>query len=711
MRRRTLFIAGLSAVIVAFGSWAVLPRIRAKQATRPPAPATSALAYRERTPFEPSETLLDGKLGKGWEDWGWGPHTLGDAGALRVDFGAYGGVILHHAELSASYGALVFRYRAPKGYEDFLGVALKSGLLDEKVLPHVDVLMRHEALLDDGWREVMAPWAALNPSGVPFDRVVIQARRFIGHDGVEVDKVVLTKPRPVPPGTAAASRKISLAMHCEKPATRISPLIYGIAGNVWATYATARRMGGNPMTRLNWDLGVWNTGNDWYFENVKAERPSFWIEEDLTHHVKSALVVPTIGWVSKDASSVGFPVSKLGPQKAQDPGRPEAGNGQKKDGKPIAPGPPTETSIAAPPELIRKWIQALRDGDRAKGVRSVDMYILDNEPNLWSTTHRDVHPDPLSYDELLDRTVRYASAIRGADPDAVIAGPAEWGWTGYFYSAKDQANGGLLHLDRRAHGNAPLLAWYLRKLREYEAEHGVRLIDVVDVHFYPQVDGIYGEGARTDPDSAALRIRSTRALWDPAYKDESWIGEAVELIPRVRTWIQENYPGRGISIGEWSFGAEQHMSGGLAVAEVLGRFGQQGITSAFYWLCPAAGTPAFYAFRAYRNFDGKGASFLDWSVPTTETSGVSFFASRNDDRSRFVAVLLNLQPETAADAEIDLSSCAESASGRVFEYRDGGAGFADVGMSATEGRGVAHVRIEPYSMKVLDLSVLKPPAH
>jgi hypothetical protein len=716
-RKWTLAVTGLAAVVL-FASWAVLPRLRRAS----PAPSASASSrptrgYRERIPFDVAEVVLDGKLGKGWEDWGWGQHDLPESGGMRVELGAYGGVILHHDEISASYGALVFRYRASKPYDDLVRVALKPVQGDDKAIPHVDVDARHAAMLEDGWYEVMVPWAALNPSALPFDRIVIQSRLFLANEQVELDKIVLTKPTPAAAGTATSVRKVSLAVHCDAPPTRISPLIYGIAGNVWATYATARRMGGNPMTRLNWDLGVWNTGNDWYFENVKAERPSVWFEEDLSHGVKGALVVPTIGWVAKDATSVGFPASKFGEQKAHDPGRPEAGNGQKKDGKPIAPGPPAQTSVAAPPELIRKWIQSIRESDRARGVRSVDMYILDNEPNLWNSTHRDVHPDPLSYDELLDRTERYAKAIRDADPEAVIAGPAEWGWTGYFYSAKDQEHGSLLHLDRRAHGDQPLLAYYLRKLREYEKEHGVTLLDVVDVHFYPQVSGIYGDSARTDAEGSAVRLRSTRALWDPDYKDESWIGEPVRLIPRLKEWISENYPGRGISIGEWSFGAEQRMSGGLAVAEVLGRFGQQGITSAFYWLCPAPGTPAFYAFRAYRNFDGKGGAFLDWSVPTTEASGVSVFASRDEGRTHFVTVLLNLQPETAADAEIDLSTCGDAFSRRSLEYRDGTAGFVAAEAPAGPARGgekrkpgVLHERIEPYSIKVLDLTILKPPA-
>src|SRR3712207_7920754 len=43
---------------------------------------------------------------------------------------------------------------------------------------------------------------------------------------------------------------------------------------------------------------------------------------------------------------------------------------------------------------------------------------LDNEPMLWNETHREVHPVPMSYDELRNRTYRYAAAINAVDPGA-----------------------------------------------------------------------------------------------------------------------------------------------------------------------------------------------------------------------------------------------------------------------------------------------------
>ncbi|HEY3494612.1 MAG TPA: glycoside hydrolase family 44 protein, partial [Polyangiaceae bacterium] len=618
-RLRGAKIAALAVLSTVAATIAVAVTVNRGEPDEPPPPAAAGAA-RERLPYAVLEAAFDGSLGKGWKDWGWGARELADAGPARVRFSEFGGFVLRRERPGRRAGAVVFRYRARAEPSEFLDLSLGSESAKPNTFPRVRVAERYVAELDDGWREVLVPFQELNPTDASFDRIVLQAARVLGSDfWVEIDKVVLTEPGPksgwsgtLPP------RPARLKVRCDRPAHAISPLIYGISHGVIKTGESAVRIGGNPMTRHNWELGAWNTGSDWFFENVGDEkiRLSDWIDEAHENKLSVALVVPLIGWVAKDRTSSGFPKASFGEQRAHDPHRPEAGDGFKKDGTKLAPGAPTQTSVAAPPELIEQWIRKLREQDAARGARGVHQYILDNEPNLWHVTHRDVHPQPLSYDELLDRTLRYASAIRRADPEATIAGPAPWGWTEYFYSAKDVEQGGVgLRLDRRAHGDVPLIPWYLKQLAEHEKRTGTRLLDVLDVHFYPQAEGVYG-GHKTDSESAARRLRSTRALWDPDYKDESWINEPVELLPRLKRWVAQNYPGRGISIGEWSFGALDHMSGGLAAAEALGRFAEHGVTSAFHWARIEEKTPAFQAFRAFRNFDGRGGRFLDWSVST-----------------------------------------------------------------------------------------------
>jgi len=477
---------------------------------------------------------------------------------------------------------------------------------------------------------------------------------------------------------ASDDAPVTLALDCRRAGHRVSPLIFGIGHSErsdpqralpWELGAAAVRWGGNSASRYNWELGnAWNTGSDWFFENVDySGRPgpayARLIDEDRAHGLATALTVPIIGWVAKDTRSKSSPVE----------------------------GPPERTSVPAPPEMIGRWAETLR----ARGERP-QMFILDNEPMLWHETHRDVHPQPVGYDELLERTLRYGTAIRRADPDAVIAGPALWGWPAYFYSARDAVAGFARHPDRKAHGDVPLLVWYLHQIQAYEEKTGVRILDVLDVHFYPQAHGV-GVGTSGDGDARteALRVRSARGLWDPAYRDESFIDEPVRLLPRLREWVDANHPGLGISIGEYNFGGEGMVSGGLAVAEALGRFAEANLTSAFYWTAPPRGSPAFWAFRAFRNFDGEGGRFQDLFLQAVSLDRLSLFVSRDEPGKRLVVVAANAR-DVPARVRLRLEDCGEASQLRQFIFEGG----------EPRSQGVAgrEATLPPQSIDVLDVS-------
>jgi hypothetical protein len=168
--------------------------------------------------------------------------------------------------------------------------------------------------------------------------------------------------------------------------------------------------------------------------------------------------------------------------------------------------------------------------------------------------------------------------------------------------------------------------------------------------------------------------------------------------------VAENAPGLGISLGEYSFGAAEHQSGGLAQAEALGRFGTEGLTAAFYFVMPPKNSPAYWAFRAYRNFDGQGGRFLDLSVPVqAQGQNASLFVSRTENGEHLVAVALNFDPEEAVAADIDLSRCSAGYKERVFTYGGGPAGFV-AGPASQASSGALRRTLPPYTMTVLDLT-------
>ena len=94
------------------------------------------------------------------------------------------------------------------------------------------------------------------------------------------------------------------------------------------------------------------------------------------------------------------------------------------------------------------------------------------------------------------------------------------------------------------------------------------------VHYYPQ-GGEFGNDT-----SSAMQLprnRSTRSLWDPNYVDQTWINDRVKLIPRLRSWVNTTItPERRSAITEYNWGAEGHINGATAQADIYGIFGREG---------------------------------------------------------------------------------------------------------------------------------------
>ena len=320
---------------------------------------------------------------------------------------------------------------------------------------------------------------------------------------------------------------------------------------------------------------------------------------------------------------------------------------------------------------MKDWIKYLvgRYGTAESG--GVAFYNLDNEPMLWDDTHRDVHPKPTSYDELRDSTYQYAAAIKESDSGAKTLGPTLWGWTAYFYSALDWEPGGSWWndpQDRNAHGGTPFVEWYLQQMKAYEDQHHVRVLDYLDLHNYPQASGVSLAPAG-DTATQALRLRSTRSLWDPTYVDESWIDEPVRLIPRMHEWVDANYPGTKLAISEYNWGALDHINGALAQADILGIFGREGLDLATLWSPPSASQPGAFAFRMYRNYDGQGGTYGDTWIRSTSAnqSKLAIYGAQRSDDGALTLMVINKTGENLS-SDLNLSGFNPGGSAEAYRY-------------------------------------------
>ncbi|WFE37324.1 glycoside hydrolase family 44 protein [Micromonospora sp. WMMD998] len=464
------------------------------------------------------------------------------------------------------------------------------------------------------------------------------------------------------PEPALAAAGPALAVDTTAGRHAISPYVYGMN---FADEALARelrlpvhRYGGNATTRYNFRNDTTNRASDWYFENIPNDNPDpdslpdgsesdRFVQRNKATGTDTIMTVPMLGWVAKDRSrACGFSVAKYGPQESTDPWAPDCGNGKKPDGSLITGNDPEDTSVAVGPQYVADFVTHLKERFGAAGNGGVRFYNLDNEPDLWHATHRDVRPAGLGYDELRDRTYEYAAAIKEADPGAKTLGPVGWGLNSIFYSGLDQDTCGRTGCwsnppDKAAHGGQDLGPWYLDRMREYEQEHGTRILDYFDVHLYPQQSGVSGSDAG-DAATQALRLRSTRQLWDPTYVDESWINQPVRFIPRLRELADQHYPGTKIAMTEYSWGGYGSLNGALAEADVLGIFGREGLDLASLWTAPTADQPVANAFRIYRNYDGKGGAFGETSVRATSADQdklAVYAAERASDKATTLVVV------------------------------------------------------------------------
>jgi hypothetical protein len=521
---------------------------------------------------------------------------------------------------------------------------------------------------------------------------------------------------------------VTLTVEASRELRAISPLIYGVAvagkDDLDATGARLNRWGGNPNSRYNWEAGsAWNAARDWEFRNYgetdgTAQAPSSaadaFIAVTRNTNAEPVLTVPAVGWVARngrqESRSLDVPASGGPPAPGSRDNIAGYDAAANRRATSIRSRARKDSAFADPPDLDDdtvyqdEWVNHLvrRFGSAASG--GVRYYVIDNEPDLWSETHTDVHPVQLGYDDSLGIFLEYATAIKDVDPTALVLGPALSGWTAYFFSARDRGGDNFRSRpERRAHGGMPFLPWWLQQVRQYDERVGRRTLDVLDVHYYPQAPGVFSDAA--DDETNARRLRSTRSLWDPGYADESWIGEPIRLIPRLREWIDQFYPGTKLAIGEWNWGADKTMNGALAIAEVLGIFGREGVDLAAYWTFPPHGSPGASAFRMFTNYDGQGHGFGDVALAARSSApdDVTVFASRDAVTGDLLVLAINKRADADLHSTFRLNAFDPAAVSLYRLTRDDPAAIASAGITAAPG-GEITVTLPAYSITLLRIS-------
>lgn len=650
-------------------------------------------------------TIYSDSLQTPWENWSWG-STVNLNSTAKIHAGSSSIA----TTITAAWGAL---YLAAPGFDDsgytnlsfWISGGAKGGQQLVLMAQLGGAAQEPGVLLDrlptNTWKYYSIPLSDLgvansyNLSGIWFqDQSGAAAPVFY------LDDVVLLAGTTPPPTNLPVALRVDAQMNRHP----ISPLIYGVAfassNQLALLNATANRSGGNAETRYNWQLNAHNKGFDWYFESIPddSDVPGASADEFVANSrdggAESLLTVPMIGWVPKVGQGrtnlTSYSIAKYGTQTKNDyEWFADAGNGiSTSNSTPITWNDPYDANYPTNSSFQTAWLRHLTNkwGTAASG--GVRYYCMDNEHSLWHSTHQDVHHVGASMQEIRDRIFDYGSAVRSVDPNAIILAPEEWGWSGYFYSGYDQQYGAQHgwgnYPDRNTNGGWDYMPWLLDQMRRHETNTHTRLLDYFTLHIYPQ-SGEYSKD--TSPATQTLRNQSTRALWDTNYVDASWIGAVVKLIPRMKDWVATYYPGTKIGITEYSWGADEHINGATAQADVLGIFGREGLDLATRWTVPDLGTPAFNAMKLIRNYDDHRSAFGDTSVSATARPNLdlcSAFAAVRSSDGALTVLVINKQLKAGAALTLALTNFPSGVKAQAWQLTSANviSRLSDVNVSA-----------------------------
>jgi len=459
------------------------------------------------------------------------------------------------------------------------------------------------------------------------------------------------------PVNATADVTITVSPSITKP---ISPYIYGINFYSGITGAppllTFDRAGGNRWTAYNWETNASNAGSDYIYSNdnylsssnVPAEAVRTFIAGDQAKGVASLVTFQLQGLVSADENG---PVSTTNPP---DLTRFKTVVDKKitVSNVPFTMTPPTTDANVYMDEFL--W--ALDQRFTGMGIFGANpthptFVSLDNEPELWNSTHLEVQGSAaVTSDSYITKTINLAKALKDQFPNVVIFGPVHYGFQG-MYNWQGELNA-------TPSGTNWFPDKYLQALKTASTMYGKPLVDVYDFHWY--VEEYDSNGTRilnltsttlTDA-QVQLIVQSPRALWDPTFTDvgnsNPWIyrelgSTPINLLGRLQAKINAENPGMKISITEYENGGWNHIAGTIAQADNLGIFGSQGLFAASFWPPNGTYSYALAGFRAFRGFDGANASFGDISLQATSSNvqNVVVYASTDSTtpgRTVFVAI-------------------------------------------------------------------------
>ena len=439
----------------------------------------------------------------------------------------------------------------------------------------------------------------------------------------------------------------------------ISPCIYGrnnslsdnpsqpTASKSWQIYQDAgvkffRESGGNNSTKYNWRKKL-SSHPDWY-NNVYSHDWDFAAQSLHANmpEAKGLWAFQLLGYAAKTGAynfnDWGYNGSQWWEGVSNNwcgGGGPVLGSGNPNTY--LEPWP-ADSTVA----ILKRWFDQL-----GLSKEQFQYWNMDNEPEVWHSTHDDVMPQAIPAEDYIQRYVAVATRARILFPEIKIVGPVftnEWFWYNW-------QNGTVPDL-QNPNKKYSWVEYFIKRIAEEQQRTGLRLLDVLDFHFYPnsnrdvtlQLHRVFYDTTYDYPGANGCKV--INGGWDNSITKEY-------IFKRSNDWL-DKYMGanQGVTMGITEMGAlYQEDPNVIAVcyASLLGTFAENNVELFAPWDWYTGQWEVLHLFTQY-------AGSIAVRSTSSQNTLVSAYSSINTDKNTLSVVLVNRDVANSQSVNLSLKN-------------------------------------------------------
>jgi len=463
---------------------------------------------------------------------------------------------------------------------------------------------------------------------------------------------------------ALFSQDVVITVNAVDAKKAVSPFIYGRNGSFSNSFGTAssasditlfkeaglrlaRENGGNNATKYNWRKKI-SSHPDWYNNVYDHDWDN--ISKNIVANVPDMQVMWAFQLIGKVASNKNNNFNDWSYNQSQwwsGCSQNLAGGGivntsggslAALNGNPLLYTQDWPADSTA--EVLNHWF-----GSKGIGLNSTNFqyWDMDNEPEIWSGTHDDVMTSQLAATAFMDKYFAVAKKARALFPGIKLCGPVtanEWQW--YKYGSE------TLNINGKYYS---WLEYFLKRVADEQKATGIKLLDVVDIHWYPgesadvdvlQLHRIFYDKTYVYP--GANGIKSINGGWDTSQNKEY-------IFQRISDWLTLYFgANHGITIGmsESGINSANANVNSVLYASLLGTFANNGVELYTPWSWKVGMWETLHLFSRYAKNN---------SVTSTSTleNIVSGYTTVSNNADSMTVILVNRDQSSTHLVTVNLS--------------------------------------------------------